>query len=103
MLLVCTPFSNYAATRVPGMPIYLRITSASVICDDILLFSFKIHKHVFICNRTEVMISFDNVVNEFVACLLINKSIKKKKHVFLPICSLYNSRTNYNREKMIVV
>ena len=55
----------------------------------------KIHKHVFIYNRTEVMINFGNIANEFVVCLqfILDKSILKKKHVFLHIC-LYNSRTN---------
>ena len=60
--------SNYAASHVLGMPNFSRITPTSVICDDVLLF-FKIHKHVFIYNRTEVMISFGNIANEFVACL----------------------------------
>ena len=37
----------------------------------------KKHKHVFIYNRTEVMISLGNIANEFVACLqfLLDKSI----------------------------
>ena len=38
MLLVCTLFSNYAAGRVAGMPNFARITPASVISDDVLLF-----------------------------------------------------------------
>ena len=38
MLLVCTPISNYAASRVPGLANFSLITPTSVICDDVLLF-----------------------------------------------------------------
>ena len=78
--------SNYAASRVPGMPNFGCITPTSVIC-DVLLF-LKIHKHVFIYNRIEIMISFGNIANEFVACLsLINQY--RKKACFPAHLSLY--------------